>query len=93
MAKIKLGSRTIDLPQNRMVRIAIGVLLIVFGLLGFLPILGFWMIPLGLIVLSIDIPAVRKWRRTAQVRLGHWLRANYPSLAARLGYSSGKKDP
>jgi hypothetical protein len=93
MAKIKLGGRTIDLPKNRMVRIAIGVLLILFGLVGFLPILGFWMIPLGLLVLSIDIPAVRKWRRLAQVRLGHWLRANYPSLAARLGYSNGKKDP
>jgi hypothetical protein len=91
MAKIKLGNRTIDLPKNRMVRIAIGVLLILFGLLGFLPLLGFWMIPLGLVVLSIDIPVVRRWRRQAQVRLGQWLKVHYPSLAQRLGFSNGKK--
>jgi len=91
MAKIKLGNRTIDLPKNRMVRISIGVLLILFGLLGFLPLLGFWMIPLGLVVLSIDIPVVRRWRRQAQVRLGQWLKVHYPSLAQRLGFSNGKK--
>ncbi len=32
----------------------IGISLIFFGFLGFLPIVGFWMIPLGLIVLSAD---------------------------------------
>jgi hypothetical protein len=91
MAKIKLGNRTIDLPKNRVVRIGIGVLLILFGFLGFLPIVGFWMIPLGLVVLSIDIPVVRRWRRQAQVWLGQWLKLHYPSLAERLGFSNGKK--
>ena len=91
MSKIKVGNRNFDLPKNRIVRVAIGVVLILFGLLGFLPILGFWMIPLGLIVLSIDIPAVRRWRRQAQVRLGQWLKIHYPSLAERLGFSNGKK--
>ncbi len=33
----------------------------------FLPILGFWMIPLGLIVLSHDLPAVRRRRRRMTV--------------------------
>ena len=32
----------------------IGITFIAFGLVGFLPIVGFWMIPLGLIVLSAD---------------------------------------
>jgi hypothetical protein len=91
MPKIKLGNRTVDLPNNRVVRIGIGVLLILFGFLGFLPIVGFWMIPLGLVVLSIDIPVVRRWRRQAQVRLGQWLKLHYPSLAERLGFSNGKK--
>jgi hypothetical protein len=91
MPKIKLGNRSFDLPKNRIVRIAIGVLLIVFGVLGFLPLLGFWMIPLGLIVLSIDVPIVRRWRRQAQVRLGQWLKRHYPALAERLGFSNGKK--
>ena len=35
-------------------RKTIGVSLIICGILGFLPILGFWMIPIGLIVLSAD---------------------------------------
>jgi hypothetical protein len=26
-------------------------------------VVGFWMIPLGLLVLSVDIPIVRRWRR------------------------------
>lgn len=91
MANIKIGQRTIDLPKNRVVRIAIGILLIVFGFLGFLPLLGFWMIPLGLLILSIDIPTVRRWRRHAQVRFGQWLKANYPLLAERLGYTNGNR--
>lgn len=91
MSRIKLGRRTIDLPKNRLVRILIGILLILFGFLGFLPILGFWMIPLGLLVLSVDIPTIRRWRRQAQVRFGQWLKANYPWLAARLGYNNGNK--
>ena len=41
----------------------LGVILVIGGLLGFLPILGFWMLPLGLIVLSIDFALVRRWRR------------------------------
>jgi hypothetical protein len=91
MTQIRLGSRKIDLPKSRVARIIIGILLIVFGFLGFLPILGFWMIPLGLLVLSVDVPAVRRWRRHLQVRFGQWLKKNHPSLAQRFGYSNGKK--
>ena len=42
------------------VRMGIGVLLIIGGVLGFLPVLGFWMIPLGIIVLAIDIIWLRR---------------------------------
>ena len=45
----------------------LGILLVACGLLGFLPVLGFWMIPLGLLVLSVDIPMVRRWRRQLTV--------------------------
>ena len=55
------------------VRLLIGLLLIVGGVFGLLPVLGFWMIPLGLIVILIDVPAVKRlasrlreqWRRRA----------------------------
>ena len=47
-----------------MVRILIGLALILGGVFGFLPVLGFWMIPLGLAVIFIDAPAVRRiWSR------------------------------
>ncbi|WP_245759619.1 hypothetical protein [Poseidonocella sedimentorum] len=44
-------------------RLWVGLLLIFGGVLGFLPILGFWMIPLGLAVAAMDIrPIWRRWR-------------------------------
>ena len=64
---IRIGNRRIALPASRLARVLIGCLLIVGGLLGFLPILGFWMIPLGLLVLSVDLPMVRRWRRRLTV--------------------------
>jgi hypothetical protein len=51
------------MPRSRALRIVIGGLLIVFGIFGFLPVLGFWMVPLGLLVLSYEFAAVRRWRR------------------------------
>lgn len=30
------------------------------GVLGFLPILGFWMLPLGVAFVALDIPPMRK---------------------------------
>ena len=41
---------------RRPVRIAASLLLVTGGVLGFLPILGFWMIPLGLSILAVDYP-------------------------------------
>ena len=68
--KVTLGNKTIKLPRSRLARIIIGMLLVIGGILGFLPILGFWMIPLGLLVLSIDLPMVRRWRRNMTVWWG-----------------------
>jgi hypothetical protein len=72
LAKIRFGSKTYDLPGNRVVRIALGVVLILLGLVGFLPILGFWMVPLGLLILSADIPAVRRFNRRVSVAVSRW---------------------
>jgi hypothetical protein len=51
------------MPRSRWLRILIGVGLIVLGIFGFLPVLGFWMIPLGLLVLSYEFHVVRRLRR------------------------------
>lgn len=53
-----------------LVRIAVGLVLVAGGILGFLPVLGFWMIPLGLAVIFIDVPVVRR----AASRLRAWVR-------------------
>ncbi len=78
--RIRIGSRSIPLPASRALRIAVGSLLIIAGLAGFLPIIGFWMVPLGLIVLSIDLPWARRGRR----RLGVWFHRRFPVLASKI---------
>ncbi len=47
-------------PQAKAVRIPTGILMVLGGLVGFLPIVGFWMLPAGLILLGEDIPSVRR---------------------------------
>ncbi len=65
--KLMLGRWHISMPQSRPARIAIGGGLVCGGFLGFLPILGFWMVPLGVLVLSQDVPAARRMRRRFSV--------------------------
>ena len=43
-------------PPNRSVRIVVSALLVLGGVFSFLPVLGAWMLPLGLIIISEDLP-------------------------------------
>jgi hypothetical protein len=43
-------------PSALWIRIPAGLLLIAAGFVGFLPILGFWMVPLGLLLIAQDVP-------------------------------------
>ncbi len=65
--KLRILGRTLHLPDSRPARISIGSGLVVLGLFGFLPVLGFWMIPLGLLVLSHDLAWARRRRRRTAV--------------------------
>lgn len=47
-------------PSASWLRVPLGVLLIVGGVLGFLPILGFWMVPVGLMLLALDVALLRR---------------------------------
>ncbi len=67
---VHLLGREFRLPANRVARMGIGIAFIIGGFLSFLPVLGIWMLPLGLVILSIDLPFVRRWRRRADVRWG-----------------------
>jgi len=60
-------------------RWVLGVLLIVGGILGFLPVLGFWMIPLGLLVLAPDF----RWARRGYLSVIMWLRKRRDQRAAK----------
>ena len=52
---------TDSLLQDRMriVRLPVAMLLLVGGFFSFLPILGIWMLPLGLMLLAVDVPLIR----------------------------------
>jgi hypothetical protein len=63
-------------PEARWARIPAGVLLVLGGLAGMLPVLGFWMLPLGLILIGEDVPLVRRGVNRAldwlEKRRPHW---------------------
>ena len=54
-------------PGAGWVRIPVGVLLILGGVFSILPLLGIWMLPLGLILLAQDIPFLRRPLRRALI--------------------------
>jgi purine-cytosine permease-like protein len=68
--KINVLGREFSMPQSRPWRVVIGVLLVILGCFGFLPVLGFWMIPLGLLILSYEFALVRRWRRRTELWWG-----------------------
>ncbi len=70
--RISVAGRQFHLPSSRPARIALGSLLVFGGIFSFLPILGLWMLPLGLLVLSQDFPFVRRWRRRGTVAFLRW---------------------
>ena len=66
-AKLRRLRRRVQLWSGRRLppglRLVVGVLLIGGGVLGFLPVLGFWMIPLGIAVAALDVVPVLRWLR------------------------------
>ena len=64
-------------PSSRWVRIPAGALLVAGGVLSFLPVLGIWMLPLGVALLAEDVPALRASRSKVfdwiERRKPHWL--------------------
>lgn len=51
------------------VRLPLGLILIAGGFLAILPVFGLWMIPFGLIILAIDLPALRPFVSAVIIRL------------------------
>ena len=66
-------------PSSRWVRIPVGILLIIGGILSFLPILGVWMVPLGALLLAQDVPFLKRpvaralmWLERRWIRWKRW---------------------
>ncbi|MGF1625980.1 MAG: hypothetical protein ACFCVH_13950 [Alphaproteobacteria bacterium] len=64
------------------VRTLAGIPLIVGGLLSFLPVLGLWMLPVGLALVALDIPVLRRRLLAWMDREEAKLRATQPPPAA-----------
>ena len=69
------------------VRFPLALLLIAGGVFSFLPLLGIWMLPLGLLLLAVDLPILRgpisamiirgrRMGRRLLIRWQHWRRGD-----------------
>jgi len=67
--KLKGAIRRLNVRRGVLVRVPLGIALLMGGLFAILPFLGLWMIPLGLMVLAIDLPLLRPAVSAGIIRL------------------------
>jgi hypothetical protein len=72
-------------PNSRWIRLPVGILLIIGGLLWFLPILGIEMLPIGLLLIAQDVPLLRK----PVARMMIWVERKW--VALRRGWEKKRK--
>ena len=76
--RIARAARWLRQPDSRTVRSPVALLLILGGVFGFLPVLGFWMLPLGLLLVAVDVPALRP----PLTRVLRWVEQKLPGQKA-----------
>lgn len=72
--RLQRAVRWLRRPGVRWLRLPAGLLLIVGGLLSILPLLGIWMLPLGLLLLAEDVPMMQR----ARDGLLDWIEHRWP---------------
>jgi hypothetical protein len=72
---ISRKSRALREPSAKLVRIPTAGLLIFGGVFSFLPVFGLWMLPLGLLLLAVDLPSLRP----PMARLLRWIERRWPA--------------
>ena len=79
----ELAHRILRWADQRMpvgVRSVIGVVFMIGGVFGLLPILGFWMLPVGAALVALDIPwtrhRIRRWMAMHEARARRSRRSN-----------------
>jgi hypothetical protein len=58
--KVAWTIRNLRHPHAHWMRIPAGALLVLGGVFSFLPFLGIWMLPLGLLLIAYDVPFLRE---------------------------------
>ncbi len=61
-------------PGYRLVRLPVAAGLIAGSTLSVLPLFGVWMLPLGLVLLAVDLPALRPRVSATMIRARRWVR-------------------
>jgi hypothetical protein len=78
-------------PSSRWIRIPLSLILIFGGIFSFLPVLGIWMLPLGLLMLALDLPFLRgpvnRLILWGQRKLALWRRSRRDRKAERAANS------
>lgn len=64
--------RHLQSRRAALIRIPLALLLMVGGVVSFLPVLGIWMLPLGLMLLAIDVVPLRGPVSGAIIRIRRW---------------------
>ncbi|HEX2552559.1 MAG TPA: hypothetical protein VHL98_02585 [Microvirga sp.] len=72
--------RNLRHPNARWIRIPAGLLLVLGGVFSILPLLGIWMLPLGLLLIAYDVPVLRE----PVGRFTIWLIGKWAVLRRRL---------
>ena len=77
--RLSRAIRWLRKPSSRWIRLPVGLVLIIADFFGFLPILGFGFIPLGLLLIAQDVPFLRTpigdltiWAERKWVALRQW---------------------
>ena len=81
--RVQAGVTWLRYPPRKAVRLLVSAFLILGGLLSILPVLGLWMLPLGLALMSDDIPRLKVWlERAAQLDRAHVVPSSWPTRSA-----------
>jgi purine-cytosine permease-like protein len=94
VARVRFGNFSVQLPDNRIVRVTLGVLFVLLGLFfGWLPVLGYWMVPVGFLILAADIPPIRRFNRRMTVRFFSWWNSRKPHEERKAARNGGVGKP
>lgn len=77
--------RSMRHPRASWVRVPVGILLVLGGIFSFLPVLGVWMLPLGLLFIAYDVPFLRR----PMARFTIWTMNRWAALRQRV---TGRRD-